>query len=119
MYATDALEGEDPRARSLTLMRKAMLSDPEAGALVVIGGRTARGGHAPGIDEEISLARSYGLPVFIIGSVGGRSSEIVGEMTAAQRAELNGQADNVNEAFAVSLDYSRLAQLVLGVLNNA
>ena len=73
------------RAISLTAMRQVMLNDSEAGALVVIGGKTARGGHTPGVDEEIQLARTAGLPVYIFGSVGGRSSEISATMTLAER----------------------------------
>ena len=113
VFATDALTGDNPRAASLTLMRREMLSDPEAGVLVVIGGKTSHGGHSPGIDEEIALAREHGLPVFIFGSVGGRSSEIIGEMSSAERSALNGQPADVNDAFVTSLDYSRLAQLIL------
>lgn len=93
-----------------------MLSDPEAGALVVIGGKTSRGGHAPGIDEEIAIARERRLPVFILGSVGGRSSEIISEMSPTDRAALNWQSEAINEAFATDVDYSRLAQIVAGVV---
>lgn len=111
VFATDAINGD--RAQSLTLMRRRMLSDPDAGALVVIGGKTSRGGHIPGIDEEIAIAREMRLPVFILGSVGGRSSEIISEMTPLHRAALNGQSEAINEAFAKDVDYSRLAQIVV------
>ncbi|HEV2174122.1 MAG TPA: TIR domain-containing protein [Nitrospira sp.] len=111
VVATEDVERD--RAKSLTLMRRAMIQDPDAGALVAIGGKTARGGHVPGIDEEISIARERGLPIFILGSVGGRSSEIIGEMTPRERVALNGQSEAVNEAFAKDIDYSRLAHLIL------
>lgn len=108
---TDAV-GDD-RAASLTLMRRAMLNDPEAGALVVIGGKTARGGHSPGVDEEIQLARKAGLPVHIFGSVGGRSSELSAAMSPADRVAISGLSENSTEELATSLDYSRLAKLIL------
>jgi hypothetical protein len=111
VFATNAIE--DDRAQSLTLMRRQMLGDPEAGALVVIGGKTSRPGIAPGIDEEIAIARENRLPIFIIGSVGGRSSEISSQLTLAARAALNGQSESDNERFAKDVDYSRLAQMVL------
>jgi hypothetical protein len=107
----DAVVGD--RAASLTAMREAMLSDIEAGALVVIGGKTARGGHSPGIDEEIQIARRADLPVYIFGSVGGRSSEISTTMTATERAGLNKLSETANEELTMSLDYSRLAKLVI------
>ncbi len=111
---TDAVAGD--RAQSLTRMRRAMLNDPEVGALVAIGGKTSRGGHNPGIDEEISIARERGIPVFIVGSVGGRSSQIVVEMPSAYRAAMNGQSEEINEAFANGIDYSRLAEIAIRVV---
>jgi hypothetical protein len=108
---TDAV-GSD-RTASLTAMRRAMLGDIEAGGLVVIGGKTAQGGHTPGVDEEILLAREAGLPVFIFGSVGGRSSEISAAMTPEDRVAANGLSETANIELATSLDYSRLAKLVL------
>lgn len=107
----DAAGGD--RATSLTEMRQAMLNDPEAGALMVIGGKTARGGHSPGVDEEIRLARKAGLPVYIFGSVGGRSSQLSAAMTPAERAALSGLSESASEELATSLDYSRLAKLIL------
>lgn len=104
------------RSKSLTAMRRAMLEDPEAGGMVVIGGKTARNGHIPGIDEEIEIARRSGLPIFIFGSVGGRSSEIIAGMTDSERVNLNGLSAEVNESLASSLDYGRLARLIVQAL---
>jgi hypothetical protein len=114
VFATDPVAGD--RAQSLSVMRRAMLSDPEARALVVIGGKTSRGGHIPGIDEEIAIARERKLPIFILGSVGGRSSEIISDMTPIDRSALNGQPEAINVAFATDLDYSRLAQIVVRIV---
>ena len=93
VVATDEVNNE--RAASLTEMRRAMLQDKEAGGLVVIGGKMARGGHVPGVDEEIALARAAGLPVYIIGSVGGRSGELLSGMSLTERVELNGLPEAV------------------------
>jgi hypothetical protein len=90
-----------------------MLGDAEAGALVVIGGKTLRGGHTPGVDEEIQLARKAGIPVFLFGSVGGRSSELTAAMASEERAKTNGLSDAANIELATSLDYGRLARLIL------
>lgn len=104
---------EESRIASLTAMRRAMLNDPEAGALVVIGGKTARGGHLPGVDEEIQLAREAGLRVYLFGSVGGRSSEISARMTMAERVAINGLSQASNNELANSLDYRRLTKLII------
>jgi SLOG cluster3 family/TIR domain len=111
---TDDVNGD--RVTSLTLMRRAMLQDPDAGALVVIGGKTSRGGHVPGVDEEIQLALQAKLPVFVFGSVGGRSSELSAAATAAKRAELSRLPDKLNEELASSFDYSRLSQMIMEAL---
>lgn len=108
----------DDRAQSLTLMRSSMLSDPEAAALVVIGGKTSKGGHRPGIDEEIAIAQKRGLPIFIFGSVGGRSSEIVAGLSAKDRIALNGQTEEINELFVRDIDYSRLMQIIVGIVRD-
>jgi hypothetical protein len=107
----DAVAGD--RAKSLTKMRQAMLNDTEAGALVVIGGKTSRGGHSPGVDEEIQIARAAGLPVYIFGSVGGRSSELSAAMTPAERVAFSGLSESASEELATSLDYSRVAKMIL------
>ncbi|MGA7155407.1 MAG: TIR domain-containing protein [Acidobacteriaceae bacterium] len=114
VFAIDPVGGD--RTQSLTAMRRAMLNDPDASALVAIGGKTSRGGHTPGIDEEIAIARERRLPVFIFGSVGGRSSEIISGMPSTDRRALNGQSAAINESFATDVDYSRLAQIVINTV---
>ncbi|WP_028857219.1 TIR domain-containing protein [Psychrilyobacter atlanticus] len=66
---------------SLTQMRKAMVSDLEAVALVCIGGKEKGDSLTliPGIDEEINLAKEKKLPIFVISSTGGRSKELIEE----------------------------------------
>jgi hypothetical protein len=107
------IDANGSRASSLTRVREAMLRDEDAGALVVIGGKKARPDIAPGVDEEIALARKAGLPVYVIGSVGGRSSEFIAGLGAAERKGLNGLTDAEQEQFATSLDYAALAQIIL------
>lgn len=72
---------EETMSLSLTKMREAMINDNEAIAMIVIGGKEAKDSltKIPGIDEEIKLARDKGLPVFVIGSTGGRSATIISE----------------------------------------
>jgi hypothetical protein len=115
IVAIDAVESN--REKSLTAMRQAMLNDTDAGGVVVIGGKTRSGGHVPGIDEEIEIARRAGLPVFILGSVGGRSSEIISSMSASEMVNLNGLSKELNESLASSLDYGRLARIIIQALS--
>lgn len=67
---------------SLSAMRQRLVNDePRADLVVAIGGRTEeKGTHSPGIDDEIGMVESLGLPVYLVGAGGGRSAEL-----AAQR----------------------------------
>lgn len=92
------IEAVESREKSLTLMRKQMIEDNEAIALICLGGKTKAGGHAPGIDEEIRLAKKMKIPIFLIGSVGGRSAELANEY------DKNGWKENINSC---SIDENR------------
>ncbi len=110
--ATDAVPGH--RASSLTLMRKAMIGDECAVGLVAMGGRTSAGGHAPGVDEEVDLARAAGMQVFLVGSTGGRAAQLAAELSAMKWKErLNKLTAQENEELLRSLDYGLLADRVM------
>lgn len=126
-FATEAVIVADPAtdpqaaakniAASLTPMRRSMINDAHAVGLVVIGGRTATGGHAPGVDEEIRLARERGLAVFFVGSAGGRAAELCARMKAdGWRDKANSMPVEDNEELLSSLDYGVLANKVLDAL---
>lgn len=115
VVATDVVANS--RSESLTLMRKKMISDDKAIALVCLGGKTKSGGHQPGVDEEIELAKSKGLPVFIIGSVGGRSAEIAQYYNEIGWSEkINGLSIEDNIELMTSLDYQSLSNKILSNL---
>ncbi|BBB90273.1 MAG TPA: TIR domain-containing protein [Methylomusa anaerophila] len=108
--------GKD-RAKSLTTMRRAMIQDKEAAAMVVMGGKTNRADIPPGVDEEIELAKAAGLPVFIIGSVGGRAAELASLLDADNWKEKpNHLSPAFNHELMVSLDYSLMAKEILDKL---
>lgn len=105
---------ENDRDKSLTHMRKAMIEDASAAAMVVIGGKTALGGHVPGVDEEIQLAIQAKLPVFIVGTAGGRSAEIAIELDKNNWMNCpNGLSVQQNKQLLFSTDYFSLANMVL------
>jgi hypothetical protein len=115
--ATDPQAAAKNKAASLTLMRRSMIDDAQAAGLVVIGGRTASGGHSPGVDEEIRFARERGLPVFFVGSAGGRAAELCAGMKAdGWRDKPNSLSVEDNEELLSSLDHGVLANKVLDAL---
>lgn len=107
------------RNASLAAMRQRMIEDPNAAGLVAIGGRLARPGIVPGVDEELALARAKGLPAFLIGSVQGRSAELAAELAAAGWAAApNDLGAEENERLRTSFDYAGLASMVLRKLES-
>lgn len=115
IIATDIVKND--RNESLTLMRKSMISDDNAIALVCLGGKTKLGGHQPGVDEEIALAKAKGLPIFIIGSVGGRSAEIAQHYNEIGWTEkINDLSIEDNIELMTSFDYTSLSNKILNSL---
>lgn len=105
---------DNSREKSLTLMRKKMIEDDQAIALICMGGKTTNGGHKPGIDEEIELAKGKGLPVFIVGSAGGRAAELAREYDLkGWKVKLNNLSIEENKELMVSLDYRLMANKIL------
>ncbi|MCD9020221.1 TIR domain-containing protein [Cohnella silvisoli] len=112
VFAIEVIKGE--RNKSLTLMRKCMIGDNEALGLIALGGKTKAGGHSPGVDEEITLAQEKGLPVYLIGSVGGRTAEIAVEMDQKSwEPSINTLSTRDNQELMKSLDYQMLSKNIL------
>jgi hypothetical protein len=105
---------DDDRAKSLTAMRRAMITDPTARALVAIGGREPTPGRSPGVDEEVALARAAGLPVFLVGSAGGRTATLDAERRASGGPPpLNALPEADNDGLFLDTNYGWLANVVL------
>jgi hypothetical protein len=115
VFGIDAVAAD--RTASLTKMRQQMINDSQAAGLVAIGGRTKTEVHSPGIDEEIQLAAQAGIPVFLVGSAGGRTAEICAEYKAINWQNVpNKLSAAENEELMTSLDYGVLADKVLAIL---
>lgn len=113
VIATDSINNS--RDESLTLMRKKMISDSEAVALIALGGKTDSERISPGVDEEINLAKKAGIPVFLIGSVGGRTSQLTSELNKNnwENHGLNKFSIEDNKELMNSVDYKVLADKIL------
>jgi hypothetical protein len=104
---------DNDRDKSLTAMRKQMIKQENASCMIVIGGKTLRQGIPPGVDEEISLAISQNIPVFLIGSVGGRAAEIASELhREGWKGKPNNLSEELNQELMISPDYARLAKKI-------
>lgn len=102
---------------SLTLMRTRMIQRDNVAALVCLGGIIKEDKSQEGIREEISLAIEKGIPVFIVGSVGGCSSVVATEYRSQNWNGLNTAPTDLNNAFVDSIDYYSLSQMMLKYLD--
>lgn len=100
------------RNDSLTKMREEMFAINNISALICIGGKIKKDNPTEqGVDEEIRLARKANIPVFLLGSVGGRSSEKANELKHNGKwNEVNNASPEVNEEFLYNMDYRNLAK---------
>jgi hypothetical protein len=67
--AIDAGDADETRTLSLTAMRE--LLTRRADVVVAVGGRRAPAGGAPGVLDELVLARWHRVPCFVVGGAGG------------------------------------------------
>lgn len=112
------IEKEEILSNSLTAMRKQMIERKEVSALVCIGGKIKKNESEEGIRQEMKLAKEYGIPVFVVGSVGGSSSKVAEEYSKYEWKGLNNASIELNKEFMESLDYFSLSQKMLTYLDN-
>lgn len=110
-------EKNNSLSKSLTTMRKHMIQRKEVSALICMGGKIKKNKADEGIREEIALAIENGIPVFVVGSVGGCSSIVASEYKANGWQGLNDAPLVMNNEFAESLDYVMLSKQLLDYLN--
>jgi hypothetical protein len=102
---------------SLTLMRTEMIQRDNVAAMVCLGGMVRDDKKKEGIRDEIGLAVNKKIPVFIVGSVGGCSLRVAEEYKLQGWKGLNNAPESLNNAFADSIDYYSLSQMMLKFLN--
>lgn len=101
---------KDDLNQSLSEMRKKMIQRKKVKALVCLGGKIESNKKEEGIREEIELAQEMNIPVFVVGSVGGCSSEVALEYKCTGWHELNNAPDELNQDFLEGIDYFSMAQ---------
>lgn len=116
---TETDEIQDDLLKSLTEMRKKMINRHNVNALICLGGIIRNGDKTQGIDEEIKMARANDIPVFLVGSVGGRSAQLASEyMKTGDWSGLNKESSLLNKQLAMDLDYRYLANKVINIIKN-
>lgn len=107
---------KEDRLSSLSEMRKVMIQRDEVKAVICLGGKIKKNREEEGIREEIALAREKGIPVFVVGSVGGCSAVVAKEYENNGFVGLNDAAEELNLMFMKDIDYFGMAQNMLNYL---
>lgn len=113
VFVTDKKEDH---LSSLSEMRKVMIQRDEVKAVICLGGKIKKNREEEGIREEIALAREKGIPVFVVGSVGGCSAVVAKEYENNGFVGLNDAAEELNLMFMKDIDYFGMAQNMLNYL---
>lgn len=107
-------EVDNNQTLSLTELRKKLIERENVKALICLGGKTKGNKSEEGIREEIAIAKSKGIPVFLIGSVGGCSSEIAKNYSEKGNwSEINDASGELNIILMKGIDYKKSARLVI------
>ena len=105
---------ENNQILSLTELRKKLIERDSVKALICLGGKIKENKSEEGIREEIAIAKSKGVPVFLIGSVGGCSSEIAKDYyEKGNWSEINDASGELNISLMKGIDYKESARLVI------
>ena len=95
-------------------MRENMICKKSAEALICLGGKIKTNKSEQGVDTEIELARSMNIPVALIGTVGGRSSEYAMEMAKnGAWSDLNSWGDELNVKFLYNMNHRLMIKNLL------
>ncbi|MDE6313760.1 MAG: TIR domain-containing protein [Lachnospiraceae bacterium] len=103
---------------SLSEMRKNMIQREEVKAVVCLGGKMKENKKEEGIREEIELARECNIPVFVVGSVGGCSSEVALEYRKNGWDKLNNAPNEINQNFLEGIDYYSMAKKMIRYISS-
>lgn len=106
--------------KSLTELRENMINRNEVKALICLGGIIRKENDSNrGVVEEIEIARKNNIPVFLVGMVGGKSSQIAAKYLKNKNwEELNDAPIELNEELALSLDYRTVFKKLIDKIVN-
>ena len=95
-------------------MRESMICREKSELMICLGGKIKEDKSQQGVDIEVELAKKVGIPVALVGTVGGRSSEYAHEMlTAESWSELNDFDKSLNESLFYNVNHRLTAKKLL------
>ncbi|MBO5145872.1 MAG: TIR domain-containing protein [Lachnospiraceae bacterium] len=95
-------------------MRERMICREKSELLICLGGKIKKDKGQQGVDTEIELARSVNIPVALVGTVGGRSSEYAYEkITNNNWSDLNSWDKGLNENLFYNVNHRLMIRRLL------
>lgn len=99
-------------------MRENMICSQKSELLICLGGKIKEDKSEQGVDREVKLARSVNLPVALVGTVGGRSSEYAYEMIQKDAwSELNPWDKDLNESLFYNVNHRLMIRRLLNAID--
>lgn len=100
-------------------MRKNMICKEKSEILICLGGKIKEDKSKQGVDIEVELAKSMGIPVALVGTVGGRSSEYAFEMINLNDwSTLNLLSKELNEGLFYNVNHRLMVKRLLDTIEN-
>ncbi len=100
-------------------MRENMICKEKSELLICLGGKIKEDKSLQGVDIEVEMAKSVGIPVALVGTVGGRSSEYAFErLTANDWSELNPWSKSLNEGLFYSVNHRMMVKRLLDIIEH-
>ena len=95
-------------------MRENMICKQKAEMLICLGGKIKDDPLQQGVDIEVELARKCGIPVALVGTVGGRSSEYAFELLKQGKWEnINPWGSEINEGLFYNVNHRLMVERLL------
>ncbi len=99
-------------------MRETMICSKKSELLICLGGKIKEDKAEQGVDIEVKLARHVNLPVALVGTVGGRSSEYAYEMIQKDAwSELNPWDKDFNESLFYNVNHRLMIRRLLNAID--
>lgn len=100
-------------------MREKMICGAKAEILICLGGKIKENPSEQGVDNEVALAKKCGIPVALVGTVGGRSSEYAFELLKAGKwDELNPWGSEINEGLFYNVNHRLMVEKLLNIVSS-
>lgn len=104
-------------SNGLQEMRESMICKEKAELLICLGGKIKEDKTQQGVDIEVELAKSVGMPIALVGTVGGRSSEYAFEkIREGDWTELNSWNKTLNESLFYNVNHRVMVRRLLDLI---